>query len=247
MREKTKRWLKTCNRFVAFMDIMGFKEMVAREPHQEVLERMKWFRENVIDAIEQEAQRRLVSGGRSTEKSLKLFGGSIVRPVMFSDSILLVSNDDSIESADYLLFCVRRLLRESLKKGIPIKGAIAHGKQTADFEKSLHLGQPLIDAYELQNEMLLYGVILHHSFDRYIDDLDMVDQFEQYSNIYKYLTPLKNGTVNHHIVGWLTAQHNNDISLADISRLYNSVSGSSRRYVDNTIDFARWLNGKLEP
>src|SRR5690606_33152910 len=132
-------------------------------------------------------------------------------------------------------------LRTSLVEGIPIKGAIAYGQQTADFKKSLYLGMPLVDAYELQNELQLYGVILHHTFEQFINETERLDQFEHYSNIHKYPTPLKSGAVNHYIVGWFDDQPGKNDFISQISRLYNTVSGNPRRYVDNTLEFARWL------
>ena len=43
-------------------------------------------------------------------------------------------------------------LETALTNGIPIKGAIAKGIMTADFNKSIYVGVPLIDAYNLQKE-----------------------------------------------------------------------------------------------
>ena len=102
--------------------------------------------------------------------SRNYFGDSVIRTVFFSDSILLISSDDSADSATQLIYHVANMLRNALIAGIPLKGAIAHGEQTADFDKSLHFGQPLIDAHKLQDELYLYGVVLHHSAEQHIKD-----------------------------------------------------------------------------
>ncbi len=228
-----KNWNPTCNRFVAFLDIMGFEDLVSRNDHMLVLKKMEEFSQ-VIKEPERFAKDDMVVKGDLP----------YIRTVFFSDSILLVSSDDSKMSANILISFVQWMFPIAVRMKIPIKGAIAYGKQTADFDNSLHFGKPLIDAYELQNEILLYGVVLHHTMEQYLRAKKMMIEIEN-TDLYKYEVPIKAGKINHYIVDWLATfdrikdeRYKKDEFLRE---LYESVSGSPRRYVDNTISFIKWL------
>ena len=171
-----------------------------------------------------DAQRKL-AGARPGN-----FPNTIIRPVTFSDSILLVTNDDSLESADFILLCARYVVGRALSSGIAVKGGIAHGEQTADFDQSLHFGQPIIDAYELQQDLILYAVVLHHSIEQRIRQLSQKEPHDQFPKIY-VVTKLHSETATHFVVKY------DSQSAKDIPRLYDTVSGPLRRYVDNTTTF----------
>ncbi len=223
-------WLPTCKRFVAFLDIMGFKDRMLRYPHEKVLETLTSFRMAVrpLGIAENLA-------------------ASAVRPVFFSDSILLVSGDDSLESALRITLSAEWFVQEALDIQIPIKGAIAFGMQTANFEDSLHFGAPLIDAYELQNQVKLYGVVLHHTTEKRLADLRVLDPDKYRSispNVVEYPVPLKEGKVNHYILRFFTHSVASGSLESSLLKLYGTVSGSPRSYVDNTLDLARWLDKK---
>lgn len=239
MTERSTLWNPTCKRFVAFMDIIGFKDMIFRKSHDEVKKTLESF-QHAIGVVEREAQKRLALRGKETATPESVLGGSIVRPVFFSDSIIFVSSDDSLSSAYRLLWSTEYLVGYALVSGISIKGAIAYGEQTADFDKSIHFGKPLIDAYELQEELLLYGVALHHTMEQHLIDNGMMAQFED-SDLFKWPTPMQAGKISHYLVDWSQYRPASRKPEAITSGLYRTVSGSSRRYVDNTLEFIDWL------
>jgi len=123
--------------------------------------------------------------------------GAYVRPVFFSDSILLISNDNSENAFAEIIFNSEWVVGRSLKRGIPIKVAIALGQQTADFDKSLHFGKPLIDAYNLQNELAFYGVAIHDTVEKKFDSATFKSHL-----LHRYKTPLKGGSVYHWVIDW---------------------------------------------
>ena len=160
---------------------------------------------------------------------------------MFSDSLLLISNDDSKSSAASIVGTIQWILEQATLKKIPIKGAIAYGEQTADFDKSLHFGRPLIDAFDLQGELLLYGVVLHHTMEKYLIDGNLISILEN-KDIYKWPTPMKSGKVTHYIIDWINTAFKPKETKETIPLLYCNVSGTPRKYVDNTFDFMNWLD-----
>ena len=79
MAEKVSGWEYTCKRFVAFLDIMGFKDMVSRIEPIKLYNKLKKFRSAIY-------------------KSVRMIDESKIKPIIFSDSIMLVSKDCSRES-----------------------------------------------------------------------------------------------------------------------------------------------------
>jgi hypothetical protein len=218
----------TYNCFIAFLDIMGFKDRVYRERHKDVITMFESF----IPAVETVKDASKQKTDRNDTKTNTI-------PIIFSDSIFLVSKDNSIKSACDIIEDATWIFSKAIKKEIPIKGAIAYGEFTSDIEHSVYFGRPLIDAYELQNELRLYGVIIHHTAEKQLNKMNIngLKMIEDYHFI-KYHVPMKSGNIKHYLCDW-TIYPQNIEPLNVISKLYNSVSGKPRIYVDNTIDFVR--------
>ncbi|MEZ4922165.1 MAG: hypothetical protein R2780_03250 [Crocinitomicaceae bacterium] len=126
----------------------------------------------------------------------------------------------------------------AIQRGAPTKGAISYGRFTADFEKSIFYGQPLIDAYLLQDELYYYGIIADNNVQAFLGQNDKIETSEVDHYFLWTETPLKRGMVNHLNIKLdsLTEDQLND--------LYNHVSGSVRKYVDNTIKMYELMNKK---
>ncbi len=215
--------------------MMGFQNFVFRNPHSHVLSRMESIYKDLVPI-------------ENHFKTIKR--GACVRHVFFSDSILLISNDNSENALSEILFNSTWILGNSLKHGIPMKGAIALGQQTADFDRSLHFGKPLIDAFNLQNELAFYGVTIHDTVEKKFDLKTHL--------LHRYKTPLKSGSVNHWVVDWrqiaapkkeprqnallMSFQEEKNHALLALEGLYKTVSGTARHYVDNTIEYVKWAD-----
>lgn len=221
-------WIDTNDRFIAFLDIMGFKEMIIREGNK-----------TILDKIEKIASRVQLMDGVGD-----------IKTIIFSDSILVITPDNSYTSAYSICVITEDIFTTAFTEGVPIKGAIACGELTADLDKAIYFGRPLIDAYELQQELELYGVVLHHTAEKQIKkaEKDKAPGVEPIENVHisKYLTPLKSGKVNHFMMsGFMKFDLENKIEPL-LLNLYLSVSGSPRRYVDNTMDFYNWCTKNIK-
>jgi hypothetical protein len=240
---KKNIWDPTCDRFVVFMDIMGFRDMVYRNSHEEVMRMMYEFN-RVIKSIDK------TFGNKPSKKNPPMDDEDykLVKPVIFSDSVLLFSSDGTPSSLYNTITALQCLTADALVKGIPIKGAIAYGKQTADLKESLFFGKPLIDAWELQNDLFLYGVVLHHTVERYIhqhkeDCKNIIDNCD----IQKYDTPFKQGSISHYILDCTDYLQfiEEDIDIqSKIHEFYLTVSGGTRKYVDNTVEYLTYIMQK---
>lgn len=166
----------------------------------------------------------------------------LVKITTYSDSIMVYSKEDSMASLTSLISAVSMLTNELFNKGIPHKGAVAFGNMTLDSERSIFFGQPLIDAYLLQEELQFYGVIIHATAEqrllRYFKG-----QIEEFPHIVNYLCPLKNGVTKHLTISPFQASFNEgtqDDSIniemfnGSLEKLRFKTSGYLRKYIDNT-------------
>ncbi|QMU28117.1 hypothetical protein HUW48_08685 [Adhaeribacter radiodurans] len=168
---------------------------------------------------------------------------SILKTTVFSDSIIFITNGSTIDDGNHIMIQSALFIDSCLKGGIPIKGCISQGKFTADFDNSLFFGQPLIDAYLLQEEMDVYSVVLHHSFELMMKHKKILGrEFHESIRWLNYKNSFKGGASYHYHLNWvaylvdLMKKDINDVK-TEASYFYNSISGSKRKYVDNTMDF----------
>lgn len=219
-------WAPTANRFVAFFDIMGFKDLVARNEHEKILSILKVL-SNSRATLEEKNMTELQNGLKYGE----------TKSFTFSDSIFFFSKTDSHNDAFKILADCIYLMKIALENQIPIKGAISFGKITIDSGNSIYFGQPIIDAYLLQEDLQLYSVIADHTFQEKIESENIGDMNAIF-NFYK--TPLKSGKANHYILMPNISLRKKTIE--HLQKLYLTVSGKPRQYIDNTIDFINSIN-----
>lgn len=209
---------KTSNRFVAFLDIMGFKERVARTNHSKLREQLTNFNKDITSHI-----------GKYPNTEIQL--------AQFSDSIVLFSKDATQTSLKTLAEVACGIMQTAIKQQIPIKGAIAQGQITCDFPKQLFFGQALIDAYLLEENIHYYGILVHHTAENSV--IKLGDE-----NIFKDIkAPLKGGRISHYELSWYVdddkpQSFQEKISEIDVAlrNIRQTVSDAPRKYIDNTLD-----------
>lgn len=203
----------TANRFVVFLDIMGFKDRVSRTAHSDLLAQLSDFNKGITECI----------GNHSADIQL----------AQFSDSIVLFSNNTTQKSLQTIAEVTRGIMQCAIKRQIPIKGAIAQGRITCDTSKQLFFGQALIDAYLLEENIYYYGILAHHSIESTITKLG--------DSIFKDIkAPLKSGHICHYELSWYTDDSSDEQKLEPIKEalknIRQSVSDTPRRYIDNTLE-----------
>lgn len=211
----------TADRFVAFLDIMGFKERVARTEHSQLLTQLTNFNRAITGYI-----------GKYQATEIQL--------AQFSDSIVLFSNDTTLNSLETLADVTRGIMQTAIKQQIPIKGAIAQGQITCDIPKQLFFGQALIDAYLLEENIHYYGILVHHTAENSVTKLNN----ENNNNIFKDIkAPLKSGKISHYELSWYIdddSQKNIEEKINEMENalkaIRQTVSDAPRKYIDNTLD-----------
>lgn len=215
-------WEVDCDRFIGFIDIMGFKDLVARRPHQEIkhmLLQMNQTRSILLNLLGKKHK----DGSENQDTR--------IRSVSFSDSVLFITKSNSPKDLFNLSVAMGICQEATIQSGLPTKGAISHGTLTADFDRSIFFGQPLIDAYLLQDQLYYYGIIVDNNAEARLKKIihEKNDDFP-YNHFINLSTPLKNGKVIHFNLKLKNIQDD------QLDYLYNSVSGQARKYVDNTIE-----------
>lgn len=233
MKDKKESWIPTNSRFVAYLDILGFKDKVQRKEHLDVYNELK-----MLSDIQKDLSSILST--KSFEEHLNLDDIYIVN---FSDSIIVFSKSDSVNCLETLLFSLRFIFKNSITNKIAIKGGIAHGIVTVNKSLNLFVGQPIIDAYLMEEEVNYLGATCHSSIDMYLNKYKsrLIDIL-----LFKSKTPLKSGSISHRNLDWfeyLSECHYDDNKekfeksiIEKFEKLYETVSGSPRRYIDNSMD-----------
>ncbi|MGD0253937.1 MAG: hypothetical protein ABSC01_14725 [Verrucomicrobiota bacterium] len=133
---------KLANKWVAYFDLLGFKQHVKRR--------------GLIDAFG-------LLGWCSDELEYHAREFKNVNLVSFSDTFLLYTSDDSRASFQAITDVSRSFFDELVLAGIPVRGALAFGELYADETNNLFLGEALIDAYEYGEKFDWLGFVLHPS------------------------------------------------------------------------------------
>ena len=209
-------------RFVLYADIMGFRARVKSRSHSVLLNEMRDF----VTQIKKQSKQFLI--------------GNHLNYAIFSDSIIISTDDATIQRFNLLTKAGARLMHIALNMGIPLKGVIAKGEFTHSQEEGLYVGEALVDSYELHEELKYYGIVVHHSAEdtvkRFVKD---DEQRHQYSN-----TPitLKGARVSHYHLCWnlisekLCYEDITDKAVGWLDVIAESVSGAPRVYIDNTLE-----------
>jgi DNA-dependent RNA polymerase auxiliary subunit epsilon len=225
-------WAITTERFVGYIDIMGFKDLVMRSTHEEVYEMMKTINE-----------KREANAGIEWNDIKE----NLIRTTTYSDSIIIYSKDGTEDSFNSISNTISGLTNDLFTEGIPHKGAVAFGKMTLDTDNSIFFGQPLIDAYLLQEELSFYGVVIHGSVEKKISSFDIDSLF-----IKKFVCPLKQGASSHLTIFPIFLQEDDESPLkedreaiyAALDKFRFNTSGHLRKYVDNTESYFNFINSK---
>lgn len=229
-------WTPTDKRFVAFFDILGFRDMVMRTSHQEIYAK--------LDKLSKATKG--IEKIQFTEDYNEQVGNGEIYTVSFSDSLVLFSKTDDIDNFKFFLVAVRWVFAKAIENFIPIKGGISYGEVSLNKSEQIYFGQPIIDAYLTEEDVNYFGVVCHFSIDKFIaDNYDQLDMDYINSIIFESVTPLKSGQITHKNIDWFTKlnrvmETNEESSqkqaiIEILENFRNSSSGSPRRYIDNTL------------
>jgi len=145
------------NYFVAFFDILGFKNLVEKNSHEELMDIYKVclyenlnMNENISDSI----FNRFTPAKEKTSSEIRTF--------VISDSIILVQNDMTQRGFLNLIAKCQVILSSSLAEGIPLRGALSYGPVTIieNQRGTTIVGRGLTKAYSLESAQQWSGGVI---------------------------------------------------------------------------------------
>jgi hypothetical protein len=149
-------------RFVAFVDVLGFCDLVNRAKADR--RTFEWLRD-ALARIDAQAQRleeyRQLCSSPVPGRVVSSLPRTDVTMTAFSDCYLLserASDDEGERSPWNLMAAVQALGSDLLARGILTRGAVVHGK--AFHQDSIAFGPAIIDAYKLEKDVAKYPRIL---------------------------------------------------------------------------------------
>lgn len=219
-------WKDTAERYIAVIDIMGIKDFILKKDHLSVKSRIDIFHQIMLDSVE--------SLKKSVDQDYHI--DDILKFTFYSDTILIVSKDDSEFSLQNLLIACQVLMASCMFERIQVRGVISYGTITADFNDSLFFGRALVDANHIIDQLHMYGMLVDNRVEK---------KTQQYANkvIDEYCilqkVPTKSGMIRYYSVNWMETATRISLIKPDrlLNGLYQEISGANRKYLDNTLDF----------
>lgn len=181
-------------RAVCFLDILGFRKMLEQKPLLEIAESYDCFISAAMG---------LNRSSPITTKDPQLFvkhSGDEVYCIryIFSDSVILVAQDDDPISCLKLLVYAWRLVQATLAQRMSVRGAVACGEMYLDSAKGICLGHGLTKAYELEQKQNWIGVAIDNSVEMAYPQIFKPGLHEKsiFESLFKrYPVPMKDGDI----------------------------------------------------
>ena len=134
-------WNVVKKRFVAFMDIAGFK----------ATNQFEYYSFNLVQALKEISKEEQNNYVDDVNEYLYI--------VSVSDSVVVFSKDDSIESFCCFCHAVGRIFNKCVLLGRFMTVAMSSGMTYVDKEKMIFGGVAYDEAYQLQEQMDYYGIL----------------------------------------------------------------------------------------
>ena len=190
MSELIYRPLRYRDRWFAYLDLLGFKNLV----HSSTIE-------NVLP-IYSEALKQMRTVSKLGKSEVGLLNS------WFSDTFIIYSRSDSLQDFAYVESAARIFFQLLLIKNIPVRGCISHGKLYSQAKQNVFLGPALIEAHLYGEALDWVGFCLAPSVEKKLKDDLPLDQRWNYRKVsdrnilrkaqveYLYAFAFNNGTVN---------------------------------------------------
>lgn len=145
------------NSFVAFFDILGFKNVVENNTHEDLLELYNDslpFSLELLDKYFPFIYSTITPAAEQTAISIKAF--------LISDSLILIQDEFTERGLTYIIAESQILLGSCLFDGIPLRGAISFGEVTMQATNwgTTIVGKALTNAYLLESKQNWSGGII---------------------------------------------------------------------------------------
>lgn len=197
-------------RFLAFFDILGFKNLIQNNDLDKVLSLMK---ESFLPVLK-------FTNKIYTENGLPL-SEQLVNYLQFSDSIVFYTEGSLKEEFARLIHVAKVFIYSCLVTGIPVRGSITHGEFYK--ENDLFFGKALVEAYEKGEAQQWVGAFINQNCVNYAEEHfpGSIDFLLEKGYLVIGDIPVKNGVINEqYIINWANEDFLNIIRTPQSIRLF---------------------------
>lgn len=227
-----KDWAKTTDRYIAYIDIMGFKKMV-NDPEESKVLPSKFT--------------QLINNIRDRRSQIDYY--------IYSDLIVVITQDNSLLSLKKLLEVSIKITSEFLNLNWGMSGSISKGKVFYDRNNHIILGRPIVEAYLMQEDVEFYGIAI---CDSAIEDVKKYIEWADTRRGTRHLVNLlreerihfKSGYYSQYHLRWFDYEYNSagpqhpyyikkrsdDSVKQKLQKMLQNTQGKSKRYIENTLD-----------
>ena len=222
-------------RAVGFLDVLGFKNLIETMP----LEALAGKYEALVEQV------RALLRPQSVNDHPTLFpnrgvGHQWCIQSIFSDSIILVANEDTDEACLELLVYAWRLSQLFLAAGMPLRGALHYDEMHVNETVGVFLGKALSGAYKAEMQQDWIGVCVNDSLEGRYKSLFVQCQNQEsmlFDLFRRYPVPLKDGTAKEmHTLNW---RYNYVVEKGTRSLFPPTTELAVRRKQQNTLAYAK--------
>jgi hypothetical protein len=204
-------------KYVLFLDILGFKDLIENNSHEEI---EKIYKHQVIESYGPAIHMSSLFSGQNIQVEFRIDGNILKDTVqntlnlhIMSDSILIWTNDASLDSLMKLFAFASVYINLTFTMGVPLRGAISKGYISEIITpmnnniQSCFVGTGIVKAYQLEGKQDWMGCIIDDECIKDIPkDVLVHIQAEKNSYITKYMVPFKvNGVIEPkeaYVVNW---------------------------------------------
>ncbi|WP_189469522.1 hypothetical protein [Litchfieldella qijiaojingensis] len=184
------RPLRYRDRWFAYLDLLGFTNLVQSKSIEEVL------------PIYSEALKRMRSACKLGKKEAGLLSS------WFSDTFIIYTKSDSLQDFAHLESAARNFFQLLIIEEIPVRGCISHGKLYSQAKNNIFVGPALIEAHTFGEALDWVGFCLAPSVETKLKHELPLDQRPFYRKVtdreilrtapaqHLYAYAFNNGTVN---------------------------------------------------
>lgn len=198
--------------YVAFLDILGFKDLVNNNSHEELIDIYRLFLTCNATSLTH-TYKKLQLTTTNTEEFK-------VNWMIVSDSIILWAKDD-MKSFINIIINVNNLISSAIKSGLPIRGAITLGSfsiinglfgGSTNNPIQSFVGKSITDACDMEKQQLWSGcVVSNKCTEKYNSDVSRninypdiatLEYLIESNLLCKYEVPYKDGTKVDYVIDW---------------------------------------------
>lgn len=148
MDELSYRPLRYRDRWFAYLDLLGFTDLVRSRSIEEVI------------SVYSEALTRIRTAQEHSTKKHGLLNS------WFSDTFIIYTSSDSLEDFARLESAARIFFQLLINKNIPVRGCISHGKLYSQSKRNIFIGPALIESYTYGEALDWIGLCLAPSVEK---------------------------------------------------------------------------------